>query len=149
MDNNLALVFLGVIAAGSLVQAGFLISLALSGLKLAKRVEELQGRVDHELRPAIADVNRLTKNLAEASELATAQVRRVETLITGAVTRIEDTRDQIRDAITTPFAGPIADVLALIRSVRRGVDVYRRLGSLEAQERGYARRYREDEHLFI
>lgn len=148
MDNT-ALVLLGLIAAGSLVQAGFLITLALSGFKLAKRVEVLQGRVDNDLRPALADVNRLTKNLADASELATAQVRRVETLITGAVMRIEDTREQIRDAVTAPLYGPMSDVLALIRSVRRGVDVYRRLGGLEAQERGRARRYKEDEHLFI
>ena len=39
--------------------------------------------------------------------------------------------------------------ITLIKGFRRGLDVYLRLGGLEAQGRGTTRRYRDDEHLFI
>lgn len=32
---------------------------------------------------------------------------------------------------------------------RRGLDVYHRLGSYDAERRGKSRRYRDDEHWFI
>jgi hypothetical protein len=40
-------------------------------------------------------------------------------------------------------------VSAILKGVRRGFDVYKRLGGLAAQRQGTSRRYAEDEHLFI
>ena len=65
-----------------------------------------------------------------------------------AFDRIEDTRRQIQRAARVPL-GALDRASAVFRSVRRGLDVYHRLGSLQAQARGRARTYREDEHLFI
>ena len=61
---DLGLVFLGVIALAALVQGLFLIGLGWGGLKLMRRVQELQGRVEDELEPAVASVSRITRNVS-------------------------------------------------------------------------------------
>jgi hypothetical protein len=45
--------------------------------------------------------------------------------------------------------GALTDVIALLRGVRHGIDVYRQLGSAHREQRGAARRYQDDEHLLI
>ena len=145
---DLGLVFLGVIALASLVQGLFLLGLGWGGLKLMRRVQELQGRVESELRPAMASVSRITQNVSELSEVASVQVQRVETLVDHTLQRVEDTKAQVREAMSVPLGG-LVEVSALLKGFRRGLDVYQRLGGLEAQTRGSTRRYSDDEHLFI
>jgi len=145
---DLGLLFLGVIALSSLVQGLFLLGLGWGGLKLMRRVQELQGRVENELRPALASVSRITQNVSELSEVASVQVQRVETLVDHTLQRVEDTKAQVREALALPLGG-LVEVSALLKGFRRGLDVYQRLGGLEAQTRGTTRRYAEDEHLFI
>jgi hypothetical protein len=145
---DLGLVFLGVIALSSLVQGLFLLGLGWGGLKLMRRVQELQGRVENELKPALASVSRITQNVSELSEVASVQVQRVETLVDNTRQRVEDTKAQVREALSAPLGG-LVEVSALLKGFRRGLDVYKRLGGLEAQTRGTTRRYAEDEHLFI
>jgi len=146
--ESVGLVFLGLIALASLVQGLFLIGLGWGGLKLMRRIEELQGRVERELRPALASVSRITHNVSEVTEVASAQVQRMETLVDHTVARVEETRAQMREAMSVPLGG-LAEVSALLKGFRRGLDVYQRLGGLEAQGRGAGRQYRDDEHLFI
>jgi len=146
--ESLGLVFLGLIALASLVQGLFLIGLGWGGLKLMRRIEDVQGRVERELRPALASVSRITRNVSEVTEVASAQVQRMEGLVDHTVARVEESRAQMRQAMSVPLGG-LAEVSALLKGFRRGLDVYRRLGGLEAQGRGAGRQYRDDEHLFI
>jgi hypothetical protein len=146
--ESLGLVFLGLIALASLVQGLFLIGLGWGGLKLMRRIEELQGRVERELRPALASVSRITRNVSEVSEVASAQVQRIEALVDHTMGRVEETRAQMREAMSVPLGG-LAEIAALLKGFRRGLEVYQRLGGLEAQGRGAGRQYRDDEHLFI
>ncbi len=146
--DSLGLVFLGVIAFASLVQGAFLVGLALGGLRLARRMGEIQKSVDGEIRPALDDVSRLARNLAAVSEVATGQARRLEALVVHTVTRVEEARSQVRTAVEHPL-GSFSDVGAILKAFRRAFDVYQRLGSLSAQRQGSSRRYAEDEHLFI
>jgi hypothetical protein len=141
-------VLLAVIALSSLVQGAILLGLAWGGRRLTQRVNELQGRVDRDLRPALDSLSRLSRNLSETSDLAVVQVRRLEGFVGDAFDRIEDTRRQIQRAARVPL-GALDRASAVFRSVRRGLDVYHRLGGLQTQARGRARSYREDEHLFI
>ena len=141
-------VLLAVIALSSLVQGAILLGLAWGGRRLARRVDELQGRVDRDIRPALDSLTRVSRNLAETSDLAVVQVRRLEGFLGDAFDRIEDTRRQIQRAARVPL-GALDRATAVFRSVRRGLDVYHRLGGLQTQARGRARSYREDEHLFI
>jgi DNA-binding PucR family transcriptional regulator len=142
------LVFLGVIALSSLVQGFFLLGLGWGGLKLMRRVEELYGRVEGELSPVLANVSRITESVSEVTEVASAQVQRVEALVDHTLGRAEETRAQVREAMTVPLGG-LVEVSALLKGFRRALDVYKQLGALEAQGRGAGRRYRDDEHLFI
>jgi len=146
--DSLGLVFLGVIALASLVQGLFLVGLALGGLRLVRRVGEIQQTVEKDIRPAIDDVSRLARNLASVSEIATAQAERLETVVAHTVSRVQDARAQVSGAVGQPFES-LRDVGAILKGVRRGLDVYQRLGGLTAQRQGASRRYGGDEHLFI
>jgi hypothetical protein len=146
--DSVGLVFLGVIALSSLVQGAFLVLLGIGGLRLARRLGELQKSVDREFRPALDNLSRVTQNLATVSEIATDQAQRVEVLVNDTVARIEDTRVQVQRAVLRPLDS-LRDVGAILKGVRRGIDVYQRLGRLQPQRQGASRRYGEDEHLFI
>ena len=93
-------------------------------------------------------MSRLARNLASVSEVATSQAQRLESLVAHTVTRVADARLQFRQAAGGPLES-FRDVGAIVKGVRRGFDVYRRLGGLAAQRQGATRRYAEDEHLFI
>ena len=139
---------LAVIALSSLVQGAILLGLAWGGRRLSQRVDELQGRMDRDIRPALDSLKQMSRNLAETSDLAVVQVRRLEGFIGEAFDRIEDTRRRVQRAARVPL-GALDRAGAIFRGVRRGLDVYHRLGGLQSQTRGRARSYREDEHLFI
>lgn len=146
--DSLALVFLGLIAFSSLVQGLFLVGLALGGLRLVRRMGELQKKIEDEVRPALDDVSRIARNLTAVSEVATAQARRMEMLVAHTVMRVEDGRARVRGAVGRPIHS-FRDVNAVLKGIRRGLDVYQRLAGLNAQRQGASRRYAEDEHLFI
>lgn len=144
----LGLVFVVVIALSSLVQAALLLVLARGALQLSRRVADLQGRVDREIRPAIDNLARLSRNVAEVSDVAALQARRFEAMVADALDRFQDVKGQVRRAVRAPL-GAASDLATLVRSFRRGLDVYHRLGSYDAERRGKSRRYRDDEHWFI
>jgi len=146
--DSLVLVFLGVIALSSLVQGAFLVFLGMSGLKLARRVGEVQKSIDREIRPALDNVHKITENLATVSAIATEQAQRVEMLVNDTVSRVEDAREHVRRAVARPLDS-FRDVSAILKGLRRGFDVYQRLGGLQPKSQGASRRYGEDEHLFI
>jgi hypothetical protein len=146
--DSVGLVFLGVIALASLVQGLFLVGLALGGLRLVRRIGEIQKSVDAQIRPAIDDVSRLAANLASVSEIASGQAQRLEALVSHTAARVDGARTQVEEAVGRPLDS-FRDVGAILKGFRRGFDVYQRLGGLSAQRRGSSRRYTEDEHLFI
>src|SRR5882672_1269046 len=144
-------VFLGVIALSSLVQAGFLIGLAMGGRRLGRRLDALNDRIDREIRPALDNLGRITRNMAEVTDIVTLQARRVDDVLADTIEKIEDTTDTIRRVIVKPL-GPLVDIAAFFKGIRRGLSVYSELRGLEGQGRGRpARRHQtdEDEHLFI
>jgi hypothetical protein len=151
--DSVGLTFLGVIAVSSLVQAAFLIGLAVGGRRLARRIDAVQRRIDRDLQPTLENMSRITRNLAEVSDLATLQARRVDDLVADTIDKIEEATSLVRRVVLRPL-GPLVDIAAFLKGVRRGLDVYRRLRGLESQGRASARRARdryaeEDEHLFI
>jgi hypothetical protein len=144
-----AVVFLGVIALSSLVQAGFLIGLAVAGRRLAKRIDSLQDRIDREIRPAMDNLARISRNFAEVTDLVTLQARRIDDLLADTIEKVEDATTMIRRVIVRPL-GPLVDLTAFLKGIRRGVEVYYKLRGLESRHRPPPRRtVDEDEHLFI
>ena len=146
--DNLALVFLGMIALAALVQGVFLVALGVGGLRLLRRVGEMHRGLQAEIQPAFDNVNRIATDLTEVSAVTAAQVRKVEDLVAETVARVEDVRVQVAAAAARPLDS-FRDLGAVLKGLRRGLQVYRQLGALGAQRRGATRRYVGDEHLFI
>jgi hypothetical protein len=149
VTESWGVVFLGVIAFSSLVQAGFLIGLAVAGRRLAKRLDAMQDRLDREIRPAMDNLARISRNFAEVTDLVTLQARRIDDLLADTIEKIEDATNMIRRVVVRPL-GPLVDLTAFLKGIRRGVEVYYKLRGLENRHRPPPRRVAdEDEHLFI
>ena len=146
--NGWVVVFLGILALSSLAQTLFLIVLALESRRAAARVSELQQRVEKDLRPSLESLARISKNMAELSELGVLQARRIDAALADALDKFEDTAEQLRKFVVKPLA-PLAEILAILKGVRRGLAVYNQLRGFDGGTRGQARSYAEDEHLFI
>jgi hypothetical protein len=146
--DTVGVVFLGLIALSSLVQGTLLLVLARGGLRLSRRVQDLQTRIEREVKPILDDVNAVARNVSQVSDLAAAQAHRIQDVIADTARKIEETREEIRGVLAHPAAA-LGDVVAFLKGVRRGLEVYRQLGGFEAQTKGAARRYADDEHLFI
>lgn len=143
-------VFLGIIAVASVVQSAFLIGLILEGKKLSKRVADMQDRIEREIKPSLDNVTRVTRNLAEVSDLAVLQARRVDGLLADTIEKVEETTTLIRKVVLRPI-GPLVDIAAFLKGIRRGLEVYQQLRGFERRER-VGRRTAvddDDEHLFI
>ncbi len=141
--------FLGVIACSVLVQTAYLILIAQAWRRLSLRIDALQTQFERELRPAFDHISRLTRNLAEVSDSAVIHARRIDDLIADTVEKIEDTTSVLRRVILRPL-GPLVDIAAFLRGIRRGIEVYQQLRGFESRGKSSTRRYaEEDEHLFI
>ncbi len=140
--------FLGLIALSSLIQTILFIVLARGAQRLGQRVEELQARLDHEVQPVLANVSRVVENMAGVSDAVARNVQRLDDVLKDTYSKIEETTSMVQKLILRPL-GPLVDVMAFIRGIRRGVEAYRQLGGMDTERRGTARRYGDDEHLFI
>jgi hypothetical protein len=144
-------VFLGVIALASLVQVGFLVALALGGRRLMARLDAIQHQLDHDVRPSLENFARISRNVGEISDRAVLQARRIDASLTSVLARIEDAGDALRRAAARS-SGPLADLTAFIKGLRRGLDVYQQLRGIDRVRRGSGSGSRptdDDEHLFI
>jgi ABC-type transporter Mla subunit MlaD len=115
---------------------------------MAARIEELRDRFEKDLRPSLDNLSRITRNLAELSDLGVVQARRVDEALADTLEKVRDTTDTVRKFLVRPLA-PLADILAFLRGVRRGVEVYNQLRGFDGGSRAQPRSYSEDEHLFI
>ena len=119
--------FLGVIALASVVQAGFLIGLVVFGLRLARRMDELQLRLDKDITPALENFTRVSRAAAEISDLATLQARRLDLLLADTIEKIEETTGLIQQFVVRPLK-PVGGILAFLKGLQRGMEVYLQLG---------------------
>jgi hypothetical protein len=142
-------VFLGIIALCSAVQTAMLIAVALGGLRLARRLDDIQKRIDEEIRPGLRNLALVSANVAEISSLARAQAMKASEVVSQALDRFEETVITTQKLVLKPLA-PLADAVAFIRGIRRGVEVFRRLGGADKERSRDSRQYSgDDEHLFI
>ena len=146
--TTLAVIFLGVIALSSLVQAAFLITLGKESRKLGRRLDEIEQRFEAEVRPTLQAVAKISKNFAEVSDSLASQARRVDAFMADTVNKLEETTSALREVVMRPL-GPLVDITALLKGFRKGLEIYKRLGGMESERKGGARRYQDDEHLFI
>ena len=104
---------LGVIAAAAaimaLVQVGAIIVLA----RVAMQVRDVATSIRQDLRPLIARANAIADEAHKTATLATAQVQKIDRLVTDLTKRIDDTSVVVQQAIITPAREGIAIVAAL------------------------------------
>ncbi len=142
--------FLGVIALASTVQGAFLIALMLFGRRLAQRIDALQTRIDRDITPSLDNLGRVSRAAAEIADLAALQARRVDLLLADTVEKIEETTTTVQRLVLRPLK-PLGAVLAFVKGLQRGVDVYLRLDEKRQRPTSARRRHgaEDDEHLFI
>ncbi len=107
-------IFLGIIAistlATALIQIGALVAIAL----LARRLERVVARVEHEVRPLAARLDRLGEDATKISALAVTQVERVDLLFADVADRVDQTVGSVQSAV----GGPIREGAALMAAFR-------------------------------
>jgi uncharacterized protein YoxC len=108
--------FLGIIAiatlATALIQIGALVAIAL----LARRLERVVARVEREVRPIAAHLDRLGQDATKLSALAVTQVERVDVLFADVADRVEQTVGSVQSAVSGPVREGAA-VMAAFRAV--------------------------------
>ena len=144
--------FLGVIAVSAVVQAVFLIGLLVFGRRLARRLDALQARLDRDIGPALANLTRVSHAAAEIADMATLQARRLDLVLGETIERIGDTAATVQRLVSRPLK-PIANLVALLKGVQRGVEVFLAFDREAPPHRRIPPRRRgpgeDDEHLFV
>jgi hypothetical protein len=100
--SSAAVVLLGVIAVGSLVQAIFLLVLGRELMSMGRRLDAFQQRLVRDLHPLVADITRATRDLAAASELTEQQARRLDGLVTTALTKLVEVERMVEEVLLPP-----------------------------------------------
>lgn len=145
------LVFLGVIAAATLIMAliqiGMIVVAAGAAKKAQQAVEKAQAAlttaqqaitsVREDIRPLIAKANAIADEASKTAALATAQAQKVDRLVTDLAVRIDETSTLVQQAIVTPARegmAIIAAVKATLGALRAGADWRRRASRSEEED---------------
>jgi hypothetical protein len=118
------LVFLGIIALCSLVQAVFFAGLAFASWKAAARVDDLADRAQTDLTRIADKVEGLTARLETLSRQARETLERTEPIVTKVAERAERASAAVRRTAERPFV-PIQNGSALVHGLLRAVETYR------------------------
>jgi hypothetical protein len=134
------LVFLGVIAAATLVTAIAQVGVFIAAGMAAKRAQRLMDRVEGELTPFFGHLNAVGRDAARAAALAAAQVDRADRVFADLVQRLEHTISTVQTAV----GGTAREGAAVVAGVRAALGVIR-----EARARRARHRAEEEDGLFI
>jgi hypothetical protein len=134
-------VFLGVIAAATLLMALLQLGVAITALRLVKRVDRLTAEMQQEIRPLIARAQAVAEDASRIAALSAAQVERVDAIMATMGRRVDETATVLQQAIVAPAR----EGIALLAAFRAGIAALR--GSRSPQPG--AGRLEEEDALFI
>lgn len=134
--------FLGVIALSALLQAAFVIGLAVASRMAHRRLRELEERLAPQLVEGVERITRLTAAVSDASGQARRRAIRLDaaatrlasdvgSLVDAGARTVEDiakgTAESLAARIAAPSEarGPFLRALALVRGLQRGLAVWR------------------------
>ena len=120
-----AVVFLGVAALGSFVQAVALILLGLELRRSLARVDALGQRVGAELQPVLENLTRATAHVAQASEVCVVHARRLDGLLADVSDTVGHT-GHLLERVVVPQVRRLITVATAVKTVRKGFALYRR-----------------------
>jgi hypothetical protein len=132
-------VFLAAIAAATLVMAVVQIGAAVTGARLARRLEQLADEVHREIRPLVARATEVADEARRAAALAGQQVERVDRLLYDVSQRVTDTAEVLQRTVV----GPIREGSAILAGLRAGFEALRGVRSSRPA------RVEDDDALFI
>ena len=145
------LVFLGVIAAATLIMALIQIGMIIVAAGVAKKAQaavagaqdalakaqQTIASVREDIRPLITKANTIADEASRTAALATAQAQKVDRMVTDLAVRVEETSSLVQQAIVTPAREGIA-ILAAVRAtlgaLRAGADWRRRTSRSEEED---------------
>jgi hypothetical protein len=106
-------VFLGVIAAATLVMALIQIGAVIASLRLARQAQQVITSVQQEVRPLVAKAHAIADEASRTVGIATAQAQKLDRVVTDLSRRVEETAAVLQDAIVTPAREGLAIVAAI------------------------------------
>jgi len=134
--------FLGAIAAATLVMALIQVGAIIAALRLAKQAQQAIQSVHQEVRPLIARAQTLTEEASRTVALATAQAQKVDRLITDLSQRVDETSIVLQEAIITPAR----EGLAIVAAIKASLSALRGLREMSPRNGRHAE---EEDPLFI
>jgi hypothetical protein len=143
VDSPLVPVFVAIIAIAAVMQAIFVVGLAVAMRIANARMAALQEALEREIAKPVADMARVAEMAVLASEQTLVHAQRVggfveeasakiETVI-GDVTRklegasedLEEAADEVEEDVIQPAREQLSGMAALFRGVQRAVEVWR------------------------
>jgi hypothetical protein len=134
-------VFLGVIAAATVVMAIIQVGLIVSLQRAMRQAHQTLQGVQQEVRPLLAKATAVADEASRTAVIATAQAEKVDRLLTDLARRVEETAEIVQHAIVTPAR----EGMALVAGLKAGLAALR--GFREMRER--RRQAEEEDPLFI
>lgn len=134
-------VFLGVIAAATVVMAAIQVGLIVALLRAMRQAQQTLQSVQQEVRPLLARATEVAGEASRTAALATAQAEKVDRLLTDLARRVEETATIVQHAIVTPAR----EGMAVVAGLKAGLAALR--GFREMRER--RRQAEEEDPLFI
>jgi hypothetical protein len=124
VNSTWTVVFLALIALATCVMAAIQIAAVMYSARLARRVEQIVGRVERDIQPIVERLTLVSEEAVRMSVLATAQVERVDHLFGDLSRRVEQTMAVVQQAIITParegaaLVSALRSTLAAVRGLR-------------------------------
>lgn len=142
MTNGWSEVFLGAIAAATVIMALIQVGAIITAMRLSRQAQQVLQSVHQEVRPLIARAQTLAEEASRTVAVATAQAQKVDRLITDLSQRIDETAGIIQEAIVTPAR----EGLAIVAAVKAGLSALRGLRDTRPRNGRHAE---EEDPLFI
>jgi len=93
-------IFLGIMAAVSLLEALVIIGIGVAGYLLYRRVMELvNGLEQRQVAPAMARVNAILDDVKQVSTKVKDEAERVDTALRTTMDRVDDTAERVRSNV--------------------------------------------------
>jgi hypothetical protein len=133
--------FLGTIAVATLLMALAQVGAMVVAARFARQAQQTLVTVHEEIRPLLAKASAVADEAARTAALASAQVQKIDNLVTDLSHRVDETATVLQRAIVTPARQGVA----LLAAVRAGLAALRGIGDLRRR----SPRSEEEDPLFI
>lgn len=119
--SDWAVVFLGIIAAATLITSILQVVVLLTAGQLLRRMGRFVDLIEQEAKPILDHLHSVSRDASRAAALATAQVERVDRLFGMLTARVEETLETVQTAVLKPAR----EVSALMAGLRAALEIVR------------------------